>query len=233
VSEPNAVGFRYAVDIVFCIDVTGSMHPVIDEVKANALGFHDRLNGVMGDKGKAIDQLRVRVVAFRDFADRADDALETTGFLTLPDQATDFSAFVHGLRATGGGDAPESGLEALSTAIDSPWEHGFDRRRHVIVMFSDAPAHALGDPRSRAARTHPQSIPSSLDDLFEAWGYPGSQSATMENTAKRLLIFTPDTDPWNVIAADWNNSIFVASKAGAGLEEIEMDEIINAIANSI
>ena len=34
-------GLSYAVDIVFCIDVTGSMTPIIDQVKANALRFYD------------------------------------------------------------------------------------------------------------------------------------------------------------------------------------------------
>jgi hypothetical protein len=229
----NSVGFRYAVDIAFCIDVTGSMHPVIDVVKTNALAFHDKLLAVLAKKDKAIAQLRVRVIAFRDFADRAEDALETTDFLTLPDQDAEFARFVNGLRATGGGDEPESALEALAVAIDSPWERGFDRRRHVIVMFTDASAHPLGDPAARATRTYPQSIPSSIDDLFETWGYASSQGAAMENAAKRLLIFAPDADPWNVIAADWNNTIFLQSKAGDGLEEREMEEIINAIANSI
>ena len=30
-------GLSYAVDIVFCVDVTGSMTPILDAVKANAL----------------------------------------------------------------------------------------------------------------------------------------------------------------------------------------------------
>ena len=34
-------GLSYAVDIVFGIDVTGSMTPILDAVKANALGFYD------------------------------------------------------------------------------------------------------------------------------------------------------------------------------------------------
>jgi hypothetical protein len=229
----NTGGFRYAVDIAFCIDVTGSMHPVIDAVKTNALAFHDKLAAVMAKKNKSIDQLRVRVIAFRDFADRADDAMQTTDFLTLPGQDTEFADFVKRLRATGGGDEPESGLEALSVAIDSAWERGFDRRRHVVVVFTDASAHPLGDPAARTAHTYPQAIPANIDDLFEAWGYPSSQGSTMENAAKRLLIFTPDTEPWNVIAADWNNTIFLPSQAGDGLEELEMEEIINAIANSI
>jgi hypothetical protein len=33
-------GLKYAVDIVFCIDVTGSMTPIIDQVKNNALRFY-------------------------------------------------------------------------------------------------------------------------------------------------------------------------------------------------
>ena len=34
---PAPRGLSYVVDIVFCIDVTGSMDPIIDAVKANAL----------------------------------------------------------------------------------------------------------------------------------------------------------------------------------------------------
>ena len=30
---------------------------------------------------------------------------------------------------------------ALALAVGSDWEKGLDRRRHVIVMFTDAPAH--------------------------------------------------------------------------------------------
>jgi|SRR5215469_2837669 len=225
--------FRYAVDIVFCIDVTGSMTPVIDAVKNNVRSLHTRLSTAMGEKSKSISQLRVRIVAFRDFADNPSDAIEQTEFLVLPDQLTEFENFVHGLRATGGGDEPESALEALSIAIDSQWERGLDRRRHVIAMFTDASAHPLGDPAARAAPTYPESIPASIDGLFDRWGYAAAQSATMEHGAKRLLLFAPDTGPWNIIAADWGNTIFLPSKAGDGLEEYEMDQIIDVIANSI
>ena len=60
-------GLSYAVDIVFCIDVTGSMSPIIDQVKANALRFYDDVQSNLTAKGKNVDQLRVRVIAFRDF----------------------------------------------------------------------------------------------------------------------------------------------------------------------
>lgn len=224
---------RYAVDIVLCIDITMSMHPVLDGVKSSALSFHDKLTSVMAEKGKSISQLRVKVIAFRDFGDRADDAIEETGFLALPGQSDEYQAFVRRLEARGGGDAPESGLEALALAIRAPWERGLDRRRHVIVMFTDAPAHKLGIAAATAGRYYPQSIAASEDDLFEEWGYKSSQAAVMENSAKRLLLFAPDGEPWHGIAEDWNNTIFFPSQAGDGLDEWEMDEIIQTISNSL
>jgi hypothetical protein len=56
-------GLSYAVDIVFCIDVTGSMTPIIDQVKANALRFYDDVQSNLTAKSKNVDQLRVRVIA--------------------------------------------------------------------------------------------------------------------------------------------------------------------------
>jgi hypothetical protein len=223
---------QYAVDIVLCIDATGSMFPVLDNVKSSALQFHDRLNDVMAKKGKAISQLRLKVIAFRDFGDDASSAIQQTGFLHLPEQARDFEEFVRGIDASGGGDIPESGLEALALAVNSPWEQGLDRRRHVIVMFTDAPAHPLG--RHASVQSYPAGIPGSLDELFEQWGYARSQTAVMEQSAKRLVLFAPDQAPWSdPIAEEWDLTLHFASKAGQGLEEFEMDEIIETIANSL
>ena len=87
-------GLSYAVDIVFCIDVTGSMTPIIDAVKANALGFYDDVQTNLTAKGKNVAQLRVRVVAFRDFVADGAAALEESPFYALPDERNAFSEFV-------------------------------------------------------------------------------------------------------------------------------------------
>ncbi|MFG2842834.1 vWA domain-containing protein [Kitasatospora sp. NPDC048296] len=229
---PYQGNLQYAVDIVLCIDATASMGPVLESVKASALSFHQRLESVMAAKGKSISQLRIKTIAFRDFGDRADDALEETGFIQLPDQADQFESFLKGLEAIGGGDIPESALEALALAVGAPWETGLDRRRHVIVMFTDAPAHPLGGPHTTASG-YPQSIPRTMDDLFEQWGYARSQAAVMEQSAKRLVLFAPDQQPWTGIAEDWDLTLHFPSKAGDGLQEFEMDEIIDTIANSL
>jgi hypothetical protein len=90
-------GLSYAVDIVFCIDVTGSMTPIIDQVKANALRFYDDVQSNLTTKGKNVDQLRVRVIGFRDFVADGAAALDESPFFTLPDDRADFSAFVNRL----------------------------------------------------------------------------------------------------------------------------------------
>ena len=229
--DANSSSLKYAVDIVFCIDVTGSMYPVLDQVKEGALTFHKRLEDSMAAKNKAINQLRLRVVAYRDFRDNAADALIQSPFFTMPDQIADYETFLQALQAGGGGDEPESGLEALAVALHSDWERGLTRRRHIVALFTDASAHPLGTGSSAA--TYPAEAPATIDDLMEVWGYGGSQTAAMENAAKRLLLFAPDANPWNEIAADWNNSIYFPSRAGEGLHEFELAEIVDLISNSV
>ncbi len=79
-------------------------------------GFYDDVQTNLTEKGKNVDQLRVRVLAFRDFEADGAAALEESPFYTLPAERAGFSDFVNGLLAEGGGDAPESGLEAVALA---------------------------------------------------------------------------------------------------------------------
>ena len=220
----------YAVDIVFVIDITGSMTPVIDQVKAGALSFHDRLLDIMGAKDKYVSSLRLRVVAYRDYLDNPADGLFQTPLFQLPDHRTNFDAYVQGLFADGGGDEPESGLEGIAVALQSDWERGLDRRRHVVVLFTDASAHPLEAAHGRHIPGYP-AIPTTFDELTDMWDDP--QGMVMEFSAKRLLMYAPDVYPWNVISASWDNVLHYPSSAGRGLNEVEFDQIIDAIAGSV
>ena len=114
-------GLSYAVDIVFCVDVTGSMTPILDAVKTNALGFYDDVQTNLTAKGKNVAQLRVRVVAFRDFVADGDAALEESPFFTLPDERNGFSEFVNGLIAKAAGtppSGPRGGRAGRQLALD-------------------------------------------------------------------------------------------------------------------
>jgi Flp pilus assembly protein TadG len=55
-------------DLVMCIDATGSMQATIDAVKSNALNFEANLNAELKKRSiDPFDAMRVRVVFFRDF----------------------------------------------------------------------------------------------------------------------------------------------------------------------
>ena len=74
----------YNVDIVMCIDATGSMSPIIEKVKENALSFYQRFLESMEESEKTVEQLRIKVIVFRDYG--CDEAPMTESeFFTLPD----------------------------------------------------------------------------------------------------------------------------------------------------
>ncbi|MFC0115517.1 vWA domain-containing protein [Kibdelosporangium aridum] len=231
--QNGRMSLKYAVDIVMCLDVTGSMDQTLTNVKNSALSFPNRLAQEMASKRRSISSLRLKVIAFRDFGHCAHDAIMESPFFGVPDDLNAFERTVRELEADGGGDEPESGLEALALAMRSKWETGLDRRRHVIVVFTDASAHPLGDPKQTRAATYTPDAPSTLDELYAQWGHGQSRSALMDNSAKRLLIFAPEAYPWTDIADDWNHTLFFPSDAGEGLKEWEMDEIVATIANSL
>jgi hypothetical protein len=223
-----AKGLSYAVDIVFCIDVTGSMTPILDAVKANALRFYDDVQANLTDKGKNVDELRVRIIAFRDFAADPESALQESSFFALPDERIIFSAFVDSLSPEGGGDAPESGLEAVALAINSPWTSRGDRRRQVIVVWTDQPAHPLNYavlPPDLAS-----SVPTDFSALTDLWEDP---QGPLGSSSKRLILFAPDGPGWSDISASWENVVHHPSQAGGGLSDIDYGTIIDSIGNSV
>jgi hypothetical protein len=225
---PAPRGLSYAVDIVFCIDVTGSMTPILDQVKANALRFYDDVQSNLTAKGKNIDELRVRVVAFRDIVADGEAALQESPFFALPTEQEGFSAFVNGLVAEGGGDAPESGLEAVALAMTSPWTTRGDRRRQVVVVWTDQPAHPLD--ASMLPPAFSGRVPADFSALTDLWEDP---QGPLGSSSKRLILFAPDGPGWSDISGVWENVVHNPSQAGGGLSDIDYGTIIDSIGNSV
>ena len=225
-------GFQYHIDIVFCIDVTGSMTPVLDVVKEKVRKFPHDLKDKLATKDKVVNTLRIRTIAFRDFANDA-DAMQASEFFVV-EPGTDlakFESFINGLSASGGGDEPESALEALGVAQMSNWTHEGDKQRHIIVMFTDASAHKLESRVGEVSGPFKDQVPASLDELTDRW--EGNQSVRIKKNCRRLLVFGPDAYPWNTIGDSWGQTVWLPSQAGKGLEDVEYSTILDTIANSV
>ena len=220
----------YGVDLVFCIDATMSMDHILDTVKNNALNFYQDFQRVMDAKHKRVERLRVRIVAFRDYLADKERAMMVTNFFDLPDQASSFQACVQSIVAHGGGDDPEDGLEALAYAMKSSWSNSAKKNRHVIVVWSDDATHDLGF--GKAAPNYPKNMAKDFNELTAWWGSRRAPGV-MDESAKRLLLFTPDAPGWSTIRDNWNNVIQYESEAGNGLKDCDYDQILSAITNSI
>lgn len=220
----------YEVDLVFCIDATMSMVDILDRVKDNALYFYQDFTAKMNEKGKKVGQLRIRVVAFRDYYYDRENAMMITNFFNLPDRAADFEACIRSIVPDGGGDDPEDGLEALAYAMKSDWSKGAGKKRHVIVVWTDDGTHDLGFGKS--VPNYPRGMPANFDALTQWWGSKRTPGL-MDESAKRLLIFAPNKPSWTTIRDNWNNVIHVETEAGQGLRDCEYSEILDVICNSI
>ena len=228
--QGNAVG-DYCVDLVMCIDATMSMAPILEEVKENAISFYGKFVEAMEEAGKDVEKLRIRVIAFRDFKADDEPIVDSANFFDLPDESEAFESFVRGIEPSGGGDVPENALEAIALAVKSEWTTQGDKQRHVILVFTDAPAHELG--KLAGESSYPEGMPADLATLGSWWeGVDQSAVGTYKRKFGRMVVFAPEAYPWTEMRA-WNRYWFVPSKAGLGLEEVDMNEAMDVLVGSI
>ncbi len=167
-TDPNVFGARIeALDLVFCIDSTGSMEDDIDAVKEAATEITSAIKtNIPGPNS------RMAVVDYKDFnqpnldpdIDIPYGGVTDYPYRTVLGFTTDANlvvAAIDSLTASGGGDGPESVYTALMHCIDhnslgvtldgqlygaSPassgpgaWRHGNVMR--VVILMGDAPPH--------------------------------------------------------------------------------------------
>lgn len=136
-------------DIVFLMDATGSMGNCIQRLKDNVMVFFRSLTEKVAGANSVvpIKDWRAKVVGFRDYeADGAADWFVDNQFTR---DVGELQRQLDALEAFGGGDAPESLLDAIyavasmpksGSAMEDPgmWRARNDAARAVIV-FTDAP----------------------------------------------------------------------------------------------
>ncbi len=222
----------YYVDIKMLIDATGSMKPIMSEVKQNALEFHNLLVQAMADKDRNVDQVRIQVIPFRDYAYTDFPAMDVSPFFKLPDDREAFSDYVNGITPAGGGDYPESALEAIVTAMKSGWTEEGDVRRHVILVFTDYGAVPLGDPKRVSAANYPAGMPKTLPELGEMWHSEDPGVGMPDPRAARLVVYAPNMEPWTQIEG-WEKTWVEFVEKESGLKGINMDAVLAILVNSI
>ena len=125
---------NYNVDICLVIDKTGSMKPIMDVVKENALNLYRDVRNALEIKGKHVSRFRIRVIWFGDYlADRYPMVL--SDFLEMPEDLHRYEAFVKGVNPEGGGDAPEIQVTVNAEYVKNQLSadiHQKDVRKYIL-----------------------------------------------------------------------------------------------------
>ncbi len=137
-------------DIVFLIDVSGSMTPIIDALRKNIETFIDSLSRGDANNAAPVKDWRGKIVGYRDIEHAEAEGLPWFEDNPFVRDAVALKAQLAGLRATGGGDEPESLLDVLykvATMEASPkgaqgedpnkWRYRSEAAR-VVIVFTDA-----------------------------------------------------------------------------------------------
>lgn len=230
-------------DIVYCIDLTSSMTPIINKVKETARQLHSDLQEIMlKNYQRDIKRLRIKVIGFRDAYCDGALSFEISKFFNLPAETEDFYKFVNSLTAKGGGDVPENSLEALALAMKSDWCQTLDpniRRRHIILLFTDAPAHKLEKSNDGIDQFYPTDMPKDYYELVNWWGQQKSDNGkvqiTTDNVAKRLGVFVPEgVYPWNLMEeGDFDNSQISYINPNQGGSDISTTRILKMLSETL
>ena len=245
----QATANEYSVDLVICIDGTGSMMSLIDTVKQQAKDFYNLYVAEMykSTPPRAVrdNGLRVKVIVFRDFVDTKTAPLEQSRFFNLQDPAEvhAFQNYVDNITAEGGGDTPENALEAIVTAMQTEWSHeGGGKRRQVILLFTDTCTYDLNVPSRASMPGYPSMMPHSVEELQDIWE-SGDQELVPDYAPKfgRLIVFAPldsgVTSPadriidWKYIDS-WPRTWLVNVKPGGGCDEVDMQQALNVLVGS-
>ena len=168
----------------------------------------------------------VNTMKMNDKAAQERQAKERAEALEIRNRMKDMTVVV---TAKGGGDIPEDGLEALAYAIRSDWTREGVKKRHIIVMWSDAPTHDLG--HGKIAPWYPEGMAKDFEEL-SLWWEDEQLGGGMDENAKRLLIFAPDAPSWNRISSEWGQVIHVQT-VSEGLLDVEYRQVLDAVCNTI
>jgi methyl-accepting chemotaxis protein len=134
---------RTSLDLLFIMDITGSMGPYVEQAKANVI---DIINRIINDC-PGID-INLGFIGYRDIEE------EITGDIIDIDftkNHTELKNKIKNVEATGGGDEPEDVAWAFERALNKTWKNN----ARFIVFVADAPNHGTkygGDNRTISGR---------------------------------------------------------------------------------
>jgi len=201
-------------DLVFCVDCTGSMAPCIDGLKAELHRFISELE-TPPEQGLLSVNWRLRVLGFRDLFQDAEPWINANS--PMVSTAAEARAQVDALQADGGGDEPESALDALWTATaTTPWRKPCNR---IVIFFSDA---------SSLPNMHPNtvSVGASGNDV-------SAVAQALAEAGCRLHAWAPPGGVWDQLRCLPRVVFSPLSSGGDGMASLNFEELMGNLRRTV
>ena len=242
----NKQTYRTAVRFLFVIDLTGSMDDFSIMIKGFLKNAYQKIIDALGDAGREVEQIEVQLATFRDFFEESgDEAFHMSNVFNLSNEKEAFGREVDALNWMGGGDDPESSLQALHMAIkrSEKMETDATKKRFIVFLFTDNPSHSFDEIEKRGGiERYPNypidELPKTLDEFYGE--YHNTQGGIFEKGVGvklkevRLNIFAPENaSPFDADhIGGWNNVTTIPIRENGALDDVTENLLLATIVAS-
>lgn len=228
---------KYPIDFIICIDTSKDMINAVSTLKKRALQFYPDLKEALSSADKEVSQVRLKLILFGPQENQT-YLKESDWFCLSNSKGLDKEYFLAAISHIKCKDyfARSNGLEVLARAIKSDWVQVEGKCRQIIGIFTNHPAEKIENIKTKIV-FHNDSL-NSLEELTDLWMTPyNPQQAknliSLKQSAKRLIIFSPEVYPWPEIYESWDQVVYNPLKAGTGWDDASYEDLINAVVGSV
>ena len=210
-SSPIEVLDPPKLDLVFTIDKTGSMGPLLNSMKTNFCKIHAELADAENY------DVRFGLVVYQDWAQEGtdEDGSNVVDSWRFTSDAAEFMEYMGSIVAGGGGDGPEAVECGLKRALDMDWREDAVK---VCILIGDAPPHGLGEPNDAFKAGAPEEdmdVFFTLERMYEK----GIRVYGIGCEPTLSDLYLHGSDFW-FAAADKTGGLAIALKAPSALAEV-------------
>jgi hypothetical protein len=230
-------GLGYNIDIVFCLDLSSTSAAELGNIKDFVLHFPTDLIHRHENVGKQLGNTRVRFILFPSVYSKLSHKFSHFQSLSSEKGSRRFQAFVQNLHVTDQQTDTKKSLRALSDALHSNWTQRGDRQRHIVVMATGLGHHDKFEGlRSSDQKNFPE-IDSLIDELTNHWDGSATnyrpRKAKLGRGARRLVLFAPDTHPWQILGDTWAQALWLPTSTMSEITREEFQTFAEVLSNGV